>query len=46
MTSAFKGESKSRTGDFPILDLHQRRRKESESPDQETAGFVTPRITK
>jgi hypothetical protein len=46
MTSASKGESESGTGDFPIPDLHQRRRMESESPDQETAGFVTPRITK
>jgi hypothetical protein len=46
MTSASKGESESETGDFPIPDLHQRRRKESESPDQETAGFVTPRIAK
>jgi hypothetical protein len=46
MTSASKGESESGTGDFPIPDLHQRRRKESESPDQETAGFVTPRIVK
>jgi hypothetical protein len=48
MTSASKGESESEseTGDFPIPDLHQRRRMESESPDQETAGFVTPRITK
>jgi hypothetical protein len=33
MTSASKGESESRTGDFPIPDLHQRRRMESESPD-------------
>jgi hypothetical protein len=46
MTSASKEESESRTGDFPIPDLHQRRRKEFESPDQETAGFVTPRIAK
>jgi hypothetical protein len=46
MTSASKGKSESRIGDFPIPDLHQRRRKESESPDQETAGFVTPRIAK
>jgi hypothetical protein len=46
MTSASKGESESGTGDFPIPDLHQRRRMESRSPDQETAGFVTPRIAK
>jgi hypothetical protein len=46
MTSASKGESESGTGDFPIPDLHQRRQKESENPDQETAGFVTLRIAK
>jgi hypothetical protein len=46
MTSASKGESESGIGDFPIPDFYQRRRKESESPDQETAGFVTPRISK
>jgi hypothetical protein len=46
MTSASKEESKSGTGDFPIPDLHQRRRMESRSLDQEMAGFVTLRITK
>jgi hypothetical protein len=46
MTSASKGESESGTGDFSIPNLHQRRRKECESPDQETAGFVIPRIVK
>jgi hypothetical protein len=46
MISGSKGESESGTSDFPIPDLHQRRRKGSKSPDQETAGFVTPRITK
>jgi hypothetical protein len=46
MISTSKGESESGTGDFPIPDLHQRRRMESESPDQETAGFVTPKIVK
>jgi hypothetical protein len=46
MTSTSKGESESGTSDFPIPDLHQRRRKESESPDQETVGLVTPRIAK
>jgi hypothetical protein len=46
MTSTSKGESESRTGDFMIPDLHQRRRKESKSPDQETSGFVTPKIAK
>jgi hypothetical protein len=46
MTSPSKGESESGTEDFPILDLHQRRRTQSRSPDQETAGFVTPKMTK
>jgi hypothetical protein len=46
MTSASKGESESGTGDVPMPDLHQRQRMESRSPDQETAGFVTPSITK
>jgi hypothetical protein len=46
MTSASKGESESGTEDFPMPDLHQRQRLQSRSPDQETAGFVTPRITK
>jgi hypothetical protein len=46
MTSASKGESESGTSDFPMPDLYQRQRMESRSPDQETAGFVTPRITK
>jgi hypothetical protein len=46
MTSASKGESESGTEDFPMPDLHQRQRTQSRSPDQETAGFVTPRITK
>jgi hypothetical protein len=46
MTSASKGESESGTEDFPMPDLHQRQRMQSRSPNQETAGFVTPRITK
>jgi hypothetical protein len=46
MTSASKGESESGTEDFPMPDLHQRRGMQSRSPDQETARFVTPRITK
>jgi hypothetical protein len=46
MTSASKGESESGTEDFPMPDLHQRQRMQSRSPDQETAGFVTPRINK
>jgi hypothetical protein len=46
MTSASKGESESGTEDFPMPDLHQRQQMQSRSPDLETAGFVTPRITK
>jgi hypothetical protein len=46
MTSASKGESESGTEDFLMPDLHQRQRLQSRSPDQETAGFVTPRMTK
>jgi hypothetical protein len=46
MTSASKVESESGTEDFSMPDLHQRQRMQSRSPDQETAGFVTPRITK
>jgi hypothetical protein len=46
MTSASKGGSESGTEDFPIPDLHQRRQMQAMNPNQETAGFVTPRITK
>jgi hypothetical protein len=46
MTSTSKGESESGTEDFLMPDLHQRQRMQSRSPDQETVGFVTPRITK
>jgi hypothetical protein len=46
MTSASKGESESGTEDFPIPDLHQRRQMQAMSPDQETVGFVTPKMTK
>jgi hypothetical protein len=46
MTSASKGGTESGTEDFPIPDLYQRCQKQAMSPDQETAGFVTPRITK
>jgi hypothetical protein len=46
MTSASKGESESGNEDFPIPDLHQRRRTQSRSPDQETAGFRTPSLNK
>jgi hypothetical protein len=46
MTSASKEESEPGTEDFPMPDLHQRQRLQSRSPDQEMAGFVTPRMTK
>jgi hypothetical protein len=46
MTSASKGEFESGTEDFPISDLYQRRQMQAMSPDQETAGFVTPKMTK
>jgi hypothetical protein len=46
MTSASKGESGFGGEGFPILDLHQRRGMQAISPDQETAGFVTPKMTK
>jgi hypothetical protein len=46
MTSASKGESESEREEFPIPDLHQRLGQEAMSPDQETAGFLTPKMTK
>jgi hypothetical protein len=46
MTSASKEESESGTEDSPMPNLHQRQRLQSRSPDQETAGFVTPRMNK
>jgi hypothetical protein len=46
MTSTSKGESESGTDEVPMPDFHQRQRMQSRSLDQETAGFVTPRITK
>jgi hypothetical protein len=46
MTSASKGESGSGTEDFPMPDLHQRHQMQAMSPDQETARFVTPKMTK
>jgi hypothetical protein len=46
MTSASKGESGSEREEFPIPDLHQRLGQEAMSPDQETAGFRTPKMTK
>jgi hypothetical protein len=46
-TSASKeAESESREDRFPIPDLNQRRGLKALSPDQETAGFVTPKMTK
>jgi hypothetical protein len=46
MTSASKGESRSGAEGYPIPDLHQRRGMQAISPDQETTGFVTPKMTK
>jgi hypothetical protein len=46
MTSASKGESGSGAEGYPIPDLHQRRRMQAISLDQETVGFVTPKMTK
>jgi hypothetical protein len=47
MTSVSKeAESGSREDRFPIPDLHQRRSLKALSPDQETAGFLTPRMDK
>jgi hypothetical protein len=46
MTSASKGGSESGTEDFPIPDLHQKHQMQAMSPDQETAGFITPKMTK
>jgi hypothetical protein len=46
MTSTSKGESGSGAEDYLIPDLHQRRGMQAISLDQETAGFVTPKMTK
>jgi hypothetical protein len=47
MTSASKEVESGSEGDhFPIPDLHQRRGLKDFSPDQEMAGFVTPKMTK
>jgi hypothetical protein len=46
MTFASKGESGSEREEFPLPDLHQRVGQEAMSPDQETAGFRTPKMTK
>jgi hypothetical protein len=46
MTSASKGESGSEREEVLIPDLHQRVGQEAMSPDQEMAGFLTPRMNK
>jgi hypothetical protein len=46
MTSMSKGESGSKREEVPIPDLHQRVGQEALSPDQETAGFHTPKMNK
>jgi hypothetical protein len=47
MTSASKETESGSGGDrFPIPDLHQRCALKALSPDQETAGFLTPRMNK
>jgi hypothetical protein len=46
MTSGSKGESGSEREEVPAPDLDQRTEREALSPDQETAGFRTPRIDK
>jgi hypothetical protein len=46
MTSVSKGESGSKREEVLILDLDQRMGQEALSPDQETAGFLTPRMNK
>jgi hypothetical protein len=46
MTSVSKDESGSEREEVPIPDLHQRVGHEALSPDQETAGFCTPKMNK
>jgi hypothetical protein len=46
MTSVSKGESGSEREEVPIPDLDQRVGQEVLSPDQETAGFRTPKMNK
>jgi hypothetical protein len=47
MTSASKEVESGSGGEcFPIPDLHQKQGLKALSPDQETAGFVTPKMTK
>jgi hypothetical protein len=45
-TSGSKGESGSEREEIPVSDLDQRMGQEALSPDQETAGFLIPRIDK
>jgi hypothetical protein len=46
MTSVSKKESGVECEEVPIPDLHQRLGQETMSPNQETAGFLTPKMTK
>jgi hypothetical protein len=46
MTFVSKGESGSEREEIPISDFYQRVGQEAMSPDQETAGFRTPKMTK
>jgi hypothetical protein len=46
MTSESKEESGSEREEVPAPDLDQRTEQEALSPDQETAGFLTPRMDK
>jgi hypothetical protein len=47
MTSVSKEAKSGSGGDrFPIPDLNQRRGLKALSPDQEIAGFITPKMTK
>jgi hypothetical protein len=46
MTSVSKGESGSEREEVPMPDLDQRMGQEALSPDQETTGFLTPRMNK
>jgi hypothetical protein len=45
-TFGSKGESGSEWEEVPVPDLNQRMGQEALSLDQETAGFLTPRIDK
>jgi hypothetical protein len=46
MTSVSKGESGSEREEVLMSDLDQRMGQEALSPDQETAGFLIPRMNK